>query len=265
MQPRVNYFVVGIFVVILAALGITIGLWLSISQRKPHDTYLLYMREPVSGLAVQAPVKFNGVEVGYVGSIQLNPKDPQQVRLELQIEEGTPINQSTTATLMAQGVTGVTYIGLKAAAPTAPPLPILPGEKYPIIPCRPSLLVQINTALTALTVDMQQINHILHTLFSEQNQTAISASLQNIRAITQTLSDHAPEVGDGIRNANQALQTSKTLMQSLSREAVPNATQMMKRMNQVLDNVQQLTHTLQNNPSALVRGKATEPLGPGER
>ncbi|MFT3741284.1 MAG: MlaD family protein [Gammaproteobacteria bacterium] len=265
MQPRANYFVVGLFMIVLTVAFIAAVAWFSASQRKPHDKYLVFMREPVSGLNIQAPVRFNGVDVGYVEDIELNPKDPREVMMELNVDKGTPVNQSTTATLMAQGVTGITYIGLKAEQATAPPLKKTPGYPYPIIPSRPSLFVRVNNALTALSTDLQQINHILHTLFSPENQQAISQTLHHLNDMSRHLAQTAPDIQRAVRNAGDTFDTSKKMMKSISTQTVPNVTQMLNHMNRVLDTVQQLTTALKNNPSMLLRGKAIEPLGPGEK
>src|SRR5690606_19698287 len=93
----------------------------------------------------------NGVKVGYVDSIRLNPQDPQQVVLKLKIRRGTPITTSTIATLVSEGITGIDYVGLKALTSQAPPLKAKPGEKYPVIPSEPSLLVKLSTALEDVT------------------------------------------------------------------------------------------------------------------
>jgi phospholipid/cholesterol/gamma-HCH transport system substrate-binding protein len=61
------------------------------------------MEESVSGLYVNAPVKFRGVEVGRVNALGLRPDNPQQVRITLAIESGVPITVDTVATLAFQG------------------------------------------------------------------------------------------------------------------------------------------------------------------
>ncbi len=115
MESKVNYTVVGIFVVLLTIAIIAAGFWLARgSQASVYHTYVTIMDESVSGLSEQAPVKFNGVSVGYVTSIALNYQNPQQVIVKMDIESGVPITTSTAATLLAQGITGITYVGLKA-------------------------------------------------------------------------------------------------------------------------------------------------------
>src|SRR3990167_10024623 len=113
MDTKVNYTIVGLFVILVGAIAVLLFLWLtSLKHRDVYDTYIVYMHEEVSGLNAQSAVRYNGVKVGYVESIRLNPKDPQQVVLTLKIKQGTPITTSTIATLKSEGITGVDYVGL---------------------------------------------------------------------------------------------------------------------------------------------------------
>ena len=61
--------------------------------------------ESVAGLNLNAPVKYNGVEVGKVSDIRLDPVNPEKVRLTFAIEHGTPIKADTVAVLKTQGLT----------------------------------------------------------------------------------------------------------------------------------------------------------------
>ncbi|MDP2786291.1 MAG: MCE family protein, partial [Sulfurimicrobium sp.] len=62
METKVNYTIVGLFVILLFAALVAGILWLSggAQYRKTYDTYLAYMNESVSGLNLNAPVKYRG-------------------------------------------------------------------------------------------------------------------------------------------------------------------------------------------------------------
>ncbi|MBP8120458.1 MAG: MCE family protein, partial [Burkholderiales bacterium] len=96
-----NYAVVGAFVLALGAVLVAGILWIASGGafQKKYDHYLAIMEESVSGLNLNAPVKYNGVEVGKVRSIALDPVKPQNVRLVFAIERGSPIKQNTLAVL----------------------------------------------------------------------------------------------------------------------------------------------------------------------
>ena len=113
METKVNYTVVGVVVIIFTVLFFTFTIWLSVGLEDIHyDKYAVYMNESVAGLAEKSSVKYNGVDVGFVASIELQQKDPSQVFLLLKVRQGTPITVETHAQLRSQGLTGIDYLEL---------------------------------------------------------------------------------------------------------------------------------------------------------
>lgn len=217
MDTKVNYTIIGLFVVILTVLGILLFLWLtSLKHREVYDTYLVYIHDEVAGLSVQSPVRYNGVKVGYVESIRLNPNDPQQVVLILKIKRGTPITTSTVASLMSEGISGVTHVGLRALTAQAPPLTAKPGEKYPVIPSEPSILAKLGTTLQDVTKSLKNLSDNVSQVFDEKNRQSIRSSLSNISEITKTIADNS-------KNINQSLLSMRKLLDNgaLASEQLP--------------------------------------------
>jgi phospholipid/cholesterol/gamma-HCH transport system substrate-binding protein len=259
METRANYIIVGLFVIGFSAIFVCLLLWFLAAQgqHKEYNKYTVYLNESVTGLNEQAPVRFSGVNVGFVSYIELNHKNPQQVKLTLNIVVGTPINESTTAMLMTQGITGVTYLGLKAKAANAKLLERLPDNPYPIIRSEPSILMQVDTAIREVTKDVKEMNTAFQKLLNKENQEAIHGILVNSEKFTRALSDNSGEL-------TQALKQGNNLTRTLSEQAAPNMIQAIDRLYNVLNDVEKLTHSLKDNPSMLMRGKSPPPPGPGE-
>jgi len=193
MEPKVNYTVVGVFVVGLMVVGLLIVLWLSSRTQKHYDHYTIYMHEAVTGLSEKAPVEFNGVEVGYVQSISLNPNNPQQVVLLVAIEQGVPITRSTVAKLKSQGITGLRHIGLFAKTTHAALLKVKKGERYPVIPSEPSLLLQLDKVFTGVAKNIESVTKDFHALFNEKNIKMMQASLESMEKFTYVLSSNSQQ------------------------------------------------------------------------
>lgn len=207
MGSRVHYTVVGIFVVFLTVVAFGIFYWLTAQQHdNVYDTYIVYVHEDVTGLTVQSPVRFNGVKVGYVDQITLDPTNPQLVRILLKIIDSTPITTATVASLNSQGITGVVYVGLKATKIDAPPLTPKPGEKHPVIPARPSLLVQLSTVLPEITEKIQVVGDRIAALLDEQNRTNIADTLKNLSKFTKMLSDNSKRLDQTIASLDKTMQ-----------------------------------------------------------
>lgn len=216
MDTKFNYTIVGLFVVLLGAVMIVLFFWISAMRHdKTYNTYLVLLDENVTGLTVQSPVRFNGVPVGYVDRIQLDPSNPQLVRLLLKIETGTPITTSTVAILQFQGITGVMYVGLKAKTTDAPMLEPKPGEKYPIIPAKPSLLVQLSEVLPQVTENMKKIGESVSRLLDEENQQAIKESLQSVSKFTKTLAENSKNLNDIMGSLSKTLKNTATASKNL--------------------------------------------------
>lgn len=207
MEPKVNYVVVGVFVILLGALLVGVVLWLGKGfDQKTYDRYYAYMEESVSGLSVDASVKYRGVEVGRVKEILLNPDDPQQVRLTLEIERGTPIKEDTIAILDVQGLTGLAIVDLTGGNRESPPLGAKADEPYPVIQTGPSLLVRFDRAATQLFTNLNRVTQNIDTLLDEPNRVALSQLLKDLSALTQTLTAKKQLVDEGITNAAQTME-----------------------------------------------------------
>src|SRR5829696_616571 len=96
MESKVNYAIVGGFVIILLTAIVLAIIWLSSGLSfTNYAIYMSYMQESVSGLSIDAPVEFNGVEVGKVKIIKINKDNPQLVEVLYRIKQSTPVTQGT--------------------------------------------------------------------------------------------------------------------------------------------------------------------------
>lgn len=265
MEYNANYTLVGLFVIILGTILLGVAIWLSAGlESKTYDTYEVYMNEPVSGLNEQAPVKFNGVTVGLVKSIRLNRLNPQQVSLLLDIERDTPINTSTVATLLSQGITGVTYIGLSAKVAKAPPLKAKPGQHYPVIPSQASFLVQLDQTIRDVAASVKKVSNALNRVLSPQNTEAFSQILHNTAVASKNFPAMVTSVNTAGTSVKQAMRQGGKAFDTLSNQALPPTVDFVQRMDIIAGNLQQLSRDLKNNPSVILRGKGSPKLGPGE-
>lgn len=75
MTTRSQKVRLGVFVVVSSAIVIAVFITLAgIKLMEESDMYKVQFDETVSGLEIGAQVKYNGVRVGQVASITINPK-----------------------------------------------------------------------------------------------------------------------------------------------------------------------------------------------
>ena len=281
MEPKINYTLVGLFVIGLFSAMIMIGLWLTAGlSAKTYKVYQVNMNESVAGLNVDSPVQYNGVNVGKVKSMQLNPRNPEQVILLLNIQQDTPITTSTTATLMSQGLTGIAYIGLRGGKTSyVKPLTTEPGEPYPIIKTSPSLFTRLDTAVTELTDNLNNITGDLHAVLDANNRAAFKQTLSNLDTLTTNLAANSKQLNASLTSVNVFLkntakasqqfpgliQNGQATMQTLNGQTLPAVNQILSTLNEASNNLLTLSNHIKDNPSLLLRGEAPPPPGPGEQ
>jgi phospholipid/cholesterol/gamma-HCH transport system substrate-binding protein len=189
METNVSYARVGAFVLGLSFLTIVLGVALSFGwNRQSYQTYLVYMHESVSGLTKKAPVKYNGVDVGYVQSIRLHGNDPRQVVLQLAIERNIPVYVTTEAILEMQGVAGTMAIELKGGEPNSKRLYSTEQTPYPIIRAGHSFLVRMDALLSTASQTLQHTNDVVSALsqwLQKQSRVDIGSDLHKTLQQTQ--------------------------------------------------------------------------------
>lgn len=219
MEEKVNYAVVGLFVLLLGFALIAIVLWLGSGgfTQTTYDRYLAFFRESVSGLSINAPVKYRGVDVGRVREIDLNPQNPEEVRLVLDIKEGAPVKTDTRAVLSVQGLTGIAFVELTGGSRDAPLLKAESDAEYPVIPTSPSLLVRLDTALSSLTGNLNRVTGEISGLLTEENRRSFTNILASLDTVTRSLAAHDGALGRGMEHAADTLEHSAKVTAELPR------------------------------------------------
>ena len=198
-----NLAIVGGFVLILGAALIAGVLWLASGGafQTRYDPYLAIMDESVSGLNLNAPVKYNGVEVGKVRTIQLDTANPERVLLVFAIARGTPIKEDTVAVLKTQGLTGIAYVELSGGKPDSPPLLAKTGEQYPLIRTKPSLSARLENVLTSVLAKLDRTSSNIDAILSDENRIAFKNALADIAVLTRTFAARKDTIDAGIASA----------------------------------------------------------------
>ena len=250
MEPKVNYLLTGSFVVVLGLVALGLVVWLGKADyRGVYDRYDTYMRQSVSGLSVNSSVKYRGVDVGRVKDIALNPENTEEVRLSLDILQGTPIKTDTVATLETQGLTGLLTLNLEGGSREAPNLVIEPGQEYPVIQSRPSLFFRLDMALSRLLSD-QSLTKLLKNLNSftenvmammtEENRVHVEKTLADLSTISRTLAGQSASINHALETASESMDNLAILTSTINEEIPP----LLNRINKSAVAVKQVTEEL---------------------
>jgi len=202
VNGNTKYVLMGLFVLVLGLTFVAGVLWLSAGTTgRDYQAYLTYMEESVSGLSRDNAVKYQGVDVGRVREIGFDPQRVGEVRLLLQIEEGTPIREDTVATLETRGLTGLAFVNLTGGSAESPMLRSQPGEPLPVIQSRHSTWGRLDRAVEELVAEMTDVSRLFKVLLRDENQEKFTRTLQNLDQLTGSLasrSDHMAAIVDDL-------------------------------------------------------------------
>ena len=205
-----NYAIVGAFVLILSAALIAGALWLSSGGTfgTKYDFYLANEDESVAGLNLNAPVKYNGVDVGKVQSIKLDPVNPERVQLVFAIVRGTPIKVDTVAVLKTQGLTGIAYVELSGGARNSALLTATTEGEYPEIRTKPSLSARLENVLTTVLEKLDKTSSNIDAILNDENRQAFKSALADIAIVARTLAAKKNTIDAGINSAARTFDNS---------------------------------------------------------
>jgi phospholipid/cholesterol/gamma-HCH transport system substrate-binding protein len=139
MESDKRYFLEGLFIIVISIAAALAFVWLNNVGHRDDVTYRIHFNESVSGLALGDPVKFQGVDVGNVKAMRLDPEDPNRVIVDLRLRKEAPVKTDTKASLKWKGITGVVYVELNGGGPDANRLAdATPAGQIPEIPSEKS-------------------------------------------------------------------------------------------------------------------------------
>ena len=292
MESKVNYTIVGLFVVVLITAMLSFAYWLTRSYGVHNfNTYYVHLTESVAGLNVDAAVKYRGVDVGTVSSMGINPDNSEEVRLVLTIEEGTRIKTDPTAMISYYGITGLAYVELMGNDKDAPLLTAKEGQ-IPVIQSAPSTFQRLDEVLSQLGEKSAQALDNINRLLSDKNLENFETLLIETKGLAGDLREQLGSVHELIetgvlmetsiieaaRKVSEASSSIRQMSESIDRnsstlgeEASTGMRDSFQSLNQLLNDLDVLTATLQTtideirSSPADVLFKRTQPLpGPGE-
>jgi len=137
METRARYALIGAFMLAVIAASFAFVYWLEnkggFGQRA---YYQLRFDSSVSGLQEGSAVLFNGIRVGEVTGLALDPDHPDQVVATVGVVSGTPVRSDTKVGIESQGLTGGAAVTLTGGDSASPPVTAENGQ-FPRLSAEP--------------------------------------------------------------------------------------------------------------------------------
>ncbi|WAM53686.1 MlaD family protein [Vreelandella venusta] len=236
METRAHHVLIGLFTLGTAVAALLFALWMSYADgERNYQPYRILFERSVSGLSIGSKVQYNGIEVGDVTELTLNPDDPRQVIASVRVYEDTPIKTDTRAKLSFASITGSMSIQLYGGTPKSSRLINQTDDMAPFITADPS---PIATLFDEGETMIQNINSILlnvNELFNDGNREQAGTILTSIAQITEMIASQQTALdqnmalfGEVSRQATATLESIDTLSQEATQLLRRDGQQMMQ-------------------------------------
>lgn len=302
MENRSHALAAGFFVLVLGIAAALALWWLGQTDDKV-DTFVLATKKNVTGLNVQATVRYRGIRAGKVETIVTDPDDPRIILVRITVDSRFKLTKGTTAQLGYQGVTGLAYVSLEDDGSSAE---VLKGDKAnpPRIELKPTLLDMVSEKAGDIVGQIGLVAARLSKLLDEKNAQNFARTLENVAEVSEgmkqlpaviaamreavspanlqrlqqilahvekTAGETTPLAGEArqlVRSMSALSQRVDSLATQTGSEVtestLPRANALMREMT---TNARQLSHileNLENNPQMLIFGRDSVRPGPGE-
>jgi phospholipid/cholesterol/gamma-HCH transport system substrate-binding protein len=290
------------FVTVLLISTVVGAIWY-LRSASGYATYQVYIQDPVSGLTVDAPIEFHGVEVGKVKNIGL--VNPRSVSIVLSIDKSAPVTSASVATITSRGLatrgyTGYVYVSLDDDGIDSRPLITRSGELYPIIRTASSKVITLDTSINQVKDNVQVITDLLQSLLDKKTIMSLQQAVDSLQQLTKVLAGNTaklnsivanterashrfepllksaddtvrqlqlkivPEVHEALTNLGPLLQSSRDTVSALQMQILPEARKALIDLDNLSTTFTGVATKINRDPSILIRGTTPPPPGPGE-
>jgi phospholipid/cholesterol/gamma-HCH transport system substrate-binding protein len=160
------------------------------------DIYSIdFQKMSVNGVNEGADVKYQGVRIGKVVSLEVNPEDLRSILICVKIKKGFPVKKDMGAALQYAGITGLRFVEISGGTNEAENLE--PGGR---IMTKKGLGEKAEDIVLNIDSVVEAINDMLN----KENRDKISQLLTNLEksasVISETLAQKKENLGNSIEN-----------------------------------------------------------------
>ena len=208
METKANFVLIGAFTLagLLGILGFF--LWFAQVELDRQFDYYDIRFSSVSGLGNASDVRFSGLPVGQVVDVRLSPNQDGTILVRVEVDAETPVRTDSIATIEAQGVTGVSFVGIGPGSTTAELLEPTEDQPVPEITAGRSTLQSLSEDAPQLLQESLQLVSDVGELLGDENRARINSIIANVEtasadfaetldgfsAVSETVNDFAEQI-----------------------------------------------------------------------
>lgn len=222
METRASYALVGLFVLtlLIGILGFTV--WISRVDWIQGSIYEINFEGSVAGLRENETVTYNGVPIGSVLKIEVNPEKVNLIRVSVEIDKPSLIRENSFATLQGRGITGQVQIKIDGSTPDSPILLSTESRKPPEIPSRTSGFQQVIEEAPKIMEKIIRLVNDVTPVFDEKNRDAFANTLQNLSTFSDMLAKESQNMTKLLTQTKQSFKQFENAMQEVEQMVAEN-------------------------------------------
>jgi phospholipid/cholesterol/gamma-HCH transport system substrate-binding protein len=183
----------------LILLVLIVGIFILPKLKTVGDVYCIdYKEMSVNGINEGADVKYQGVRIGKVIRLQVNPDDLRSVFIYIRIKTGFTIKKDMRASLQYAGITGLRFVEISGGTTDAKDLD--PGEK--ILPKK-----GLGEKAEDIVLNVDSVVEAINNVLNLENREKISQTLKNMEKSTSIISDMLEKRKTSLENAVANMET----------------------------------------------------------
>lgn len=242
MENRSHALLAGLFTLLLGLAALA-SIWWFGGRHEATKEYTVVTRQNVTGLSLQGQVRYRGIRVGKVQSIELDPQDVRNILVRINVDRAVPVTQGTTAKLGYQGITGIAHILLEDSGADSTPLVGGEGES-PRIAMQSSLIEELSDAGTATLRQARDLLTSANQVLDAENRQHLTNILANLDATTANANAATRQLRQLLAPENvRLLQATLARAEQAAGEAAPalvEARRLLVRLQSVSEKLDQL-------------------------
>ena len=271
METKAHHVLIGAFTLVVVAAGVIFALWLAkTSVNRQYHYYDIVFTESVTGLSKGGAVQYNGIQVGEVSALRLDPRDPRKVIARIRVDSDTPVKVDTRAKLGLLGLTGVAFIQLTGGKPDTPLLSPTSDNPIPKIPSESSALSQLLNSGADIVTTLNGILSKASAILSQENVDHINRTLDHLDKTTGAIADERDDIRTLLQQAtlaskelNETLRNTSALVNNQGKATLDSARAALASLQQTSETLDKL---LAENRGSLQSGlQGVGEIGPALR
>lgn len=269
METKANYVLIGAATIVGALLIMLFAMWIAGGEyRRGFYEYEVVFDDPVRGLTEGGEVRFNGIKVGEVRTLRIDPDNTNRVIARVRVSSDVPVREDSEARLEPIGLTGVTLIQLSAGSPNSDIVRPSGFGGVPLIRGRGSQVDALLERSEDIALRASEAMAAVRDLLTDENIARVSRIITNLERVSEQLADRrgvitrggeaAGEIAALARQARQDLQQLDTVISEMndaaavaSGETLPELARAAEEIRRAASSVSRVADNLEQNPSVL--------------